>query len=288
MAGIKLKKRKVKVPSARAGRVLAGLVRGNKPNAVVSGPPPLDEQKAAAAPVCPCGKPGYKIQGIDGDFCSEACYEEHRRPKAPLGSVGPINALKPGQRFRCDMPKMGNDGGHSLAGYLVYCTAGGALVELDSPPSRRQFKDARSGAAVDFTAARRTRVNWSLLTEVTVLEGTKDFSLQSANDGVQRSRSTNLNSRTPEEGIDMATKKKAAKKTKANGEAKGKRGRAGQFGPEMKIKVLADKNPKREGSAASERFELYGKNKTVESFLAAGGSSRDLAYDVTHGHVEVK
>jgi len=50
----------------------------------------------------------------------------------------------------------------------------------------------------------------------------------------------------------------------------------------MKIKVLADRNPKREGAPSVSVSELYGKNKTVESFLAAGGSSRDLAYDVTH------
>ena len=53
------------------------------------------------------------------------------------------------------------------------------------------------------------------------------------------------------------------------------------------ITVLAEKNPKREGSASYDRFQLYYKNKTVEKFLAAGGTSADLRYDQKNGYVSI-
>lgn len=47
-----------------------------------------------------------------------------------------------------------------------------------------------------------------------------------------------------------------------------------------KITVLVDKNPKKEGSKAHERFKLYGKNTTVAEFIKAGGTYQDIAYNI--------
>lgn len=54
-----------------------------------------------------------------------------------------------------------------------------------------------------------------------------------------------------------------------------------------KITLITKENPKREGSAAFERFALYSKHKTVQSFIEAGGSSADLRYDEKAGHIKV-
>ncbi len=47
-----------------------------------------------------------------------------------------------------------------------------------------------------------------------------------------------------------------------------------------KITVLVDKNPKKEGSKAHERFKLYGKNTTVAEFIKVGGTYQDIAYNI--------
>jgi len=80
--------------------------------------------------------------------------------------------------------------------------------------------------------------------------------------------------------------KPAAKKEK--GESTGRRGRAPAWPLDTKIKVVAKENPKRAGSAAAKRFDLYKDNNTVGTFLAAGGTSGDLHWDSTHGHIEIK
>lgn len=59
------------------------------------------------------------------------------------------------------------------------------------------------------------------------------------------------------------------------------------FPADTKIVVLAAKNPKRPTSASYLRFELYGRNKTVASFVAAGGTYADLKYDTEHAFIKV-
>lgn len=54
-----------------------------------------------------------------------------------------------------------------------------------------------------------------------------------------------------------------------------------------KITLLTKENPKREGSASYERFELYRKAKTVADFLEAGGTTADIRYDEAAGHIKV-
>lgn len=55
---------------------------------------------------------------------------------------------------------------------------------------------------------------------------------------------------------------------------------------EGRIKLLVEENPKR--GAAEKRFDLYNKNKTVKSFLEAGGTRADLSWDVAHKFIEIK
>lgn len=60
---------------------------------------------------------------------------------------------------------------------------------------------------------------------------------------------------------------------------------------EAKLKVLAETNPKREGSASFDRFECYftldKKKATVADALAAGLTMGDIRYDFIHGSIEV-
>lgn len=80
-------------------------------------------------------------------------------------------------------------------------------------------------------------------------------------------------------------KKAPAKKTK--GDAPAKRGRVGAFEESMKITVLVKENPKRQGSAAYDIFELLKKSKTVGDFYAKGGGSHNLRYNVDHEYIKV-
>ena len=52
------------------------------------------------------------------------------------------------------------------------------------------------------------------------------------------------------------------------------------------IKVLRT-NPKRPGSAAGKRFDLYKKDMTVAEFLKAGGWRADISWDLKQGFIEV-
>jgi hypothetical protein len=55
----------------------------------------------------------------------------------------------------------------------------------------------------------------------------------------------------------------------------------------QKIRVLVKDNPKRPSSASFGRFALYATCKTTDEFLAAGGLSADLRYDVEHEFIEL-
>lgn len=78
---------------------------------------------------------------------------------------------------------------------------------------------------------------------------------------------------------------KPAKAPKAEGTAR--RGRAPAWPLDAKIKVLAKTNPKREGTNAFEKFERYSRVKTVGEFLADGGASHTLHYDIAHNFIEI-
>lgn len=81
-----------------------------------------------------------------------------------------------------------------------------------------------------------------------------------------------------------AAKGKAAKKP--DGDA-ARRGRKGSFDESQKIKVLVKDNPKREGTASYDTFELLRKSKTVGDFFANGGASHNLHWNIERGYIEV-
>jgi hypothetical protein len=55
----------------------------------------------------------------------------------------------------------------------------------------------------------------------------------------------------------------------------------------QKIRVLVKDNPKRPSSNAFQIFSLYATSKTTEEFLAAGGTTAALRYDVEHEFIEL-
>ena len=57
---------------------------------------------------------------------------------------------------------------------------------------------------------------------------------------------------------------------------------------DAKITLLTTVNPKRAGCAAFGRFALYQDGQTQAEFLAAGGTTPDLAYDTAHGFIAVE
>ena len=75
------------------------------------------------------------------------------------------------------------------------------------------------------------------------------------------------------------------------GEEKPKAARRSRFSemwPEdQPLKLLVEENPKKEGSAARERFEHYFSSSTVGDYLSKGGSYQDIAYDVGRLFVQV-
>jgi len=61
-----------------------------------------------------------------------------------------------------------------------------------------------------------------------------------------------------------------------------------QLYPEdMKLTVLVDENPKKQGSKSRERFEHYFTSKTVGDFLAKGGTYADIAYDLGRSRIKL-
>lgn len=73
--------------------------------------------------------------------------------------------------------------------------------------------------------------------------------------------------------------RKTAAKTAETSATGGRRGRAPAWPLDAKITVLAEGNPKREGTKAHAAFALYAKAKTVGDYLAAGGTTVDLHWD---------
>lgn len=89
-----------------------------------------------------------------------------------------------------------------------------------------------------------------------------------------------------------AKKSKKAKKAKAKKaekvQEKKAAGRPSSRAPlDGVIKVVRAKNPKRPGSAAHARFDLYKPGMTVDEFLAAGGWRADISWDLRQGFIEV-
>lgn len=203
-------------------------------------------------------------------------------PLATVGKVVPIEQLAPGQRFRYN-------GGTVFTGCLLYKTPSRARVLVDAgAPSERSFT-TRKGEQVVINSAGRTERNLAPDCTVTVLAGREDISalLHAENkvesDRVKNSKADPVKPAAAEDEDNMAKAKKAAKKS--NGAAV-KTGKRAEFNAKQ-IKVLAEKNPKREGSASAKRFALYKNGMTVGAFIEKGGTLGDVHYDVAHKHISV-
>lgn len=80
----------------------------------------------------------------------------------------------------------------------------------------------------------------------------------------------------------MGPKETAYKAPKAKRE-----GRGDKYPATAKITLLAEKNPKREGSASHARFAAYVSGQTVAEALAAGLTTGDFHHDVAHGFISI-
>jgi hypothetical protein len=58
--------------------------------------------------------------------------------------------------------------------------------------------------------------------------------------------------------------------------------------PTDRITVLINYNPKRKGSEAFKRFELYKKCKTVAEFISIGGKRIDIINDRGQGFIALE
>lgn len=107
--------------------------------------------------------------------------------------------------------------------------------------------------------------------------------------GKKPSKDTKVKTSTKEEK-DVKSKKaqKAAKgKKDEKGKSAKKRSPRGPVIADGKITLLTKKNPKREGTRAHKRFNLYFKHKTVKDFLANGGKRSTLRWDERHGYIKL-
>ena len=83
-------------------------------------------------------------------------------------------------------------------------------------------------------------------------------------------------------------KAKAKAKKKDDGEKTARRSKFADLYPDAAtIALTVEENPKKEGSAARERFQHYFNSKTVADYLAAGGTYADIAYDVGRAFIVV-
>lgn len=85
------------------------------------------------------------------------------------------------------------------------------------------------------------------------------------------------------------TKRKSSTKEKETGKKKDKKVRKSRGASivDGKITLLTKENPKRKGTNAYKKFELYKKHKNIASFLEAGGKRSSLRYDEKHGYIKL-
>lgn len=59
------------------------------------------------------------------------------------------------------------------------------------------------------------------------------------------------------------------------------------FPKTAKITIVAEENPKRKGSGAYDRFSKYRNGMTIEAYLAAGGTTGDVNWDLEKGYIKI-
>lgn len=86
---------------------------------------------------------------------------------------------------------------------------------------------------------------------------------------------------------EKSTKKEKVTKKPAKSKEKKERKSRGPAIVDGKITIIAKENPKRKGTNAYKKFELYKKHKNIASFLEAGGKRSSLRYDEKHGYIKI-
>lgn len=125
-----------------------------------------------------------------------------------------------------------------------------------------------------------------------------------------RTKRTRKVKATEEEILDTEAPKRVKKKAKAVEEAEApkakrsrrikvveekkeaeestpKTSRRARFTEDQVITLLVDENPKRKGTMAWEKWEIYEDGMTVGEYLEAGGKRSTLNYDVEKGYIEI-
>lgn len=125
-----------------------------------------------------------------------------------------------------------------------------------------------------------------------------------------RTKRTRKVKATEEEILDTETPKRVKKKAKAVEEAEApkakrsrrikvveekkeaeestpKTSRRARFTEDQVITLLVNENPKRKGTMAWEKWEIYEDGMTVGEYLEAGGKRSTLLYDVEKGYIEI-
>lgn len=65
-------------------------------------------------------------------------------------------------------------------------------------------------------------------------------------------------------------------------------GRRPEYADHDVVSSVVEENPKKQGSAAHDRFALYRKDMTVGEYIAAGGIRADLVWDVEHKFITIR
>jgi hypothetical protein len=107
-----------------------------------------------------------------------------------------------------------------------------------------------------------------------------------ANHG-ERAKTQGTRTMPPKKKNPPAESAKKEAKPKDESTPKATPGRNRRFQPDAKIKVLVKENPKRAGTEAAERFDLYSECKTVQDYVNAGGRTSDIAWDVKRNYISV-
>lgn len=278
----------VDVLKTYGGREALDVVRQRTGASVKAGARALDLARKLGAEVKPSGQPACAECGktvatwsmlLEEGHCSEECYLKAKQRQEPLATPGEEIALEHvavGQRFRCTMKPY-----FDYAGVVLYKTPSRVSVLLDAGAKKlREFTSG--GKTVTFESAGRERRNMAPDTVVTPLKETEDCSLLSPKDQVQKKGSS------VQEGMEaiMAKEKKSKAAKKTNGAAEAKPSKRAEFQAKT-IKVLAEENPKRAGSASHKRFALYKSGMTVGAFIEKGGTLSDIHYDTAKKLISV-
>lgn len=149
-----------------------------------------------------------------------------------------------------------------------------ATTKKDKPSKKSKSSSTKNGTTA--AAKRPSRAKTSTPVKETVMS--------------KKTASTATTKKAPATSKPGKSKKAAsAAKAKPNGNAATDRGRPSTFDVSKTIKVVAEENPRREGSKGYENWAIIKRydGKTVEGYLKAGGGTDHLRWDINHKNVKL-